>query len=143
MCEIAGGDYNAIHVRMGDYSKRSKGLDVGSIWTRKMQSAHFDKTSHNLYFATEPSTNKHRFSKVIKAYHTYFSADLDEDLIAEFDKLFDKGHVHLRNDILGNVEQLICALAKKFQGTSFSTFSQFIFTLRQKRPRAILFPEAA
>ena len=140
--QLFGGDYNAVHVRMGDYSAKRKNVKIGWLFSQRMLRAKFGSVSKNVYIATEPNTPKDRLMGITIRYNSAFSSDLDKDILAEFESLFTKEQQHIRNDILGNVEQLVCALGKKFEGTGFSTFSRWIKRLRSPGARKYLFPEA-
>ncbi len=138
---INGGDYNAMHVRVGDYVKRFIRERGQNKLLKKTEEAGFDASSA-VYLATEPTTEERLLSKITAKYSVQLSQDLDEILMEEFDELFPAGgDERLRNDILGNVEQLVCAMAKHFVGTSWSTFSAWIYAMRTARKRTVLMPE--
>ena len=134
-----------MHIRMGDYAeKRAKVYhqDVGSLFFHLSQKHKFAASSPNLYIATEPTDDYSQYELLMKAFSTTFSRDLHDEIVREFDSLFTKDHQQLRNDMFGNIEQMICALAIKFQGTSWSWFSGYIRHLRdpEKRPYPFLKP---
>jgi len=127
------GRFNAIHVRMGDYSPRTPSA---SVYERQMANRGF-KTDVPLYIATEPSTPKSYFREICNKYKCFFSKDLDTPLLNKFAEAVPQGQI--RMDMLGVVEQLICVAAVKFVGTSFSTFSLKIAQMRSFKHFA--FPE--
>ena len=140
--KLFGGNYNAMHVRMGDYSYKRDMKELPLRLILRLKKEHFEKTSKNLYIATEPKTKRTLFWRVQKHFDVKYSTDLDKNLLQEFDALFSEHHHdHLRNDILGNIEQMICALGKQFAGTMFSTFSKWIYSMRIPKQRAVLLPE--
>ena len=127
-------EYSAIHVRMGDYADRTPPI---SDFKRKMERRNF-RMDIPLYIATEPNSNKQLFRDLCNIYDCKFSKDfMDSTILRKFAEAVPQGQI--RQDMIGVVEQLICVAAKRFVGTSFSTFSAKIVEMRKFRSFA--FPE--
>ncbi len=107
--------YNAIHIRRGDFIHKfnDRNLPINEII--KTVYNHFDPAI-KLYIATD-ETNKQFFAPLLKIYDAVFIGDYNKDNV-------------LFPEMLGCVEQLICAHAEKFIGTKLSTFSSYITRLR-------------
>ena len=138
---IMGGSFNAMHIRMGDYAQKridEYHQDVGSLFLYLSKKLKFADASPNLYIATEPKSNYSEFEGLTNTFNTMFSPQLHDDIVSEFDSLFTELQAQLRNDMFGNVEQMICALAIRFKGTSWSWFSQYIRLLRNPKQRPFI-----
>ena len=128
--------FNAVHVRLGDYSGRTPS---SAVYERRCRGARFSPDVP-LYVATEPKPPRGFFDALCKPAGTFrcvFSRDLDRDVISAFKSAFPPGQI--RNDMLGVVEQLVCVAARGFVGTSFSTFSFWISSMRKNS--VATFPE--
>lgn len=129
-----GSAYNAMHIRMGDYS-----------WHRTGDGYSYYRTARDLkwnlrlptYIATEPDRDERYFRPLVEKLNVMFSNNLPRKLVTQFTHAFPPGRI--RGDMLGLLELLICAQATSFQGTYFSTFSKYIYYIRSNR--ANLFPE--
>uniref|UniRef100_A0A7S2WQ54 GDP-fucose protein O-fucosyltransferase 2 n=1 Tax=Mucochytrium quahogii TaxID=96639 RepID=A0A7S2WQ54_9STRA len=90
---------------------------------------------NTMYIATKPSTN-HAYYNNLTAdgrYVVKYSDDIPEPVITRLDELFKlPRQKSLRNDMLGVLEQLICARSFMFIGFKGSSFAEYISTLRQK-----------
>jgi len=85
----------------------------------------------DLYIATKPSSkNAQIYANLTDTYSLYFSQDIPAVLLGKFDSYFTVEQARLRNDMLGVIEQLICAHAYLYVGFMTSTFSKYIATLR-------------
>lgn len=102
----------------------------------------FDK-SIPLYVATDekdkawfdPFKTEYGFKKLV------FWDDLAADIK---DQILPKYPTTMRGDLIGFLEQIICAKAKNFAGSHGSTFSAAIMALRRnKKLRAIKLPESS
>ena len=130
------GKFNAVHVRLGDYTPRTP---AAATYEKRCRGAGLSPDLP-LYVSTEPNPPKGFFNALCKPTGTYkcvFSKDLDKDTVNAFRSAFPPGQI--RNDMLGIVEQLLCVAARGFVGTSFSTFSYAIAYMRKNRGSS--FPE--
>jgi hypothetical protein len=129
------GEFNAVHVRLGDYTGRTP--PAYTFYAKTLNRGF--KLSVPLYVATEPNPDKKFFANLCGPgkFTCVFSADLDKHITTEFKSHFPVGQI--RGDMLGLLEILVCVAAKRFLGTEFSTFSAFISSSRRKR--RMYFPE--
>ena len=130
--------FNAMHIRMGDYAWKRKDTEA-SKFISDVKAMHWN-LSLPTYIATEPNRDEKFFAPLVeglKKGNVLFSSDLPRHLVTRFTYAFPPGRI--RGDMLGILEQLICAQGKSFYGTFFSTFSKYIKFMRQHR--AELFPE--
>ena len=124
--EYFGGPYYAVHVRMGDYAPRQ--FSTSAVFVRKARSRGWKTRRYGVYVATEPHRNADYFRPLVDAFNVTFSSDLPRAKLRAFLDVFPPGQ--LRQDMLGLFEQLVCAAAHDFIGTSFSTFSAWIEFMR-------------
>ncbi|KAH9260116.1 hypothetical protein BASA81_001891 [Batrachochytrium salamandrivorans] len=94
---VLGGEYYAVHVRMGDYSWKHEGKDSSAIVAKLEQNC----------AGTSPA-----------------SPYLPRELVTKFTAAFPAGRI--RGDMLGILEQLVCVQATSFAGSYYSTFSKYI-----------------
>ncbi|GBG33325.1 Hypothetical Protein FCC1311_095482 [Hondaea fermentalgiana] len=123
--------YNALHVRMGDYLTRlqQRAGDGSKQWVKAIRSLGWSP-SRPIYVASDMSRSSAHFTSLLAfANKTFFMSDLEERGVLEELKVAVP-HAKLRNDIFGLVEQLICADARNFIGSYFSTFSLTIMVMR-------------
>lgn len=129
------GSFNAMHIRLGDFvlqdrsgKDASKYLAVGlrRNWRR-------NKT---LYIASEPGAElyfaplKVYFRNVMRA-RDLIKFDAVKVLLGELSLSLPSSHI--RVDVFGIIEAVICSLANDFVGTAVSTFSRTIVRLRRFR----------
>ena len=125
------GRFNAMHIRLGDYSKRA-GADA-KFFLNNAQLNGFAKDVP-LYVAAEEPRNHSYFKPLIE----YFDTIVFFEDVLKVKEL----HMHLvdfvlrtptskvRDSVGGMMEQLICAHADRFLGTKISTWSMDV---RRKR----------
>mmetsp|Transcript_9355 Transcript_9355/g.18469 ORF Transcript_9355/g.18469 Transcript_9355/m.18469 type:complete len:619 (-) Transcript_9355:149-2005(-) len=133
---LDGGRYNAVHLRLGDYIKAalSKSKDSRNF-VRRGQDAGF-KQSEVVYVATDQPS--HRADGSLNNYfrpfghfkRLIFARDLASHpgtaaALLDFKNRLPNNK-KVVSDMFGLVEQLICARAQNFVGTSVSTFSKTI-----------------
>lgn len=131
--------FYAIHIRMGDYAWRHEGHDSSTYLNRAREDLHWNLKARKIYVATEPGRDEKFFAPLKKEAKVMFSSELPKPLAKEFKSAFPKGKI--RDDMLGVLEMLICAQAKSFLGTYYSTFSAFIKFMRDNKD--VMFPEIA
>lgn len=136
-----GKNFYAMHIRMGDYkvSYDSPHLFVQSL-VRTARSRKWRTQKFPLYVATDDEKKSGEdFGPVYSAFSkVLFANHISKDLVREYRKLFPQ-ESGLRADMMGILEQLICAQAIDFVGTSTSTFSAWIQFMRALRKYT--FPE--
>ena len=139
-----------LHIRQGDYLTHTPGseifdrvvrgntlfLDPDTGYSAQVEGRKVPMSERSVaYIATEPSTDISRFRKLAAQFSMLLSErDLPAGTMDPLDTYFDFSkpeRVRLRNDILGIVEQLMCAHAKHFIGNNASGFTSFIQLLRQ------------
>lgn len=134
-------DFDAFHVRLGDYSKKAKlSVHDGSGFVNFGLQNGFSK-ERPVYIATDGDVfddlSKHKFSNWFSPFRA-FKKVIPETRLAEDDEIAG-ALMDFRNrlpnsdiyrDMFGLVEQLVCARARTFVGTSVSTFTK---TIVQKR----------
>jgi len=93
-----------------------------------------------LYIATDdPSKSQEEFGPIYRAFsNIFFAENIPKELVHEFRALFPPKS-KMKDDMMGILEQLICAQATDFLGTSTSTFSAWISFMRALR--TFTFPE--
>lgn len=87
-----------------------------------------------LYVATKPNFDKKWYSNFTGLFdNIYLSSDIPIDIMSRFDKLFNlPNSARLRNDLLGIIEQIICARSYMYIGFKGSSFAEYIDRLRQE-----------
>jgi len=116
---FGGDEYYAMHIRMGDYTARQFGSSLAFV--RLARARNWRVRKFGVYVATEPRRDANYFKPLVDAFNVTFSSDLSRKTLRPFLDVFPPGQ--LRQDMLGLFEQLVCAAATDFVGTSFSTFS--------------------
>lgn len=135
---VNGGVFNAMHVRMGDYTWRWDGntdYQRAKTVANKAASEGLDPKMP-LYLASD-EPNSPVFNELKRRYKVLTMRDLPRDLVQDYMNLFPPGRI--RTDMFGVLDQLICAQAKSFVPTGWSTFSESITFIRGSKMR--LFPE--
>lgn len=137
---VLGGEYYAVHVRMGDYSWKHEGKDSSDLVHKLEQNMHWNLSRLPVYVATEPQRDEAFFQPLRDAApKLVFSSSLPRELVTKFTAAFPAGRI--RGDMLGILEQLVCVQAKSFVGSYYSTFSKYISFTRHNLKS--LFPELA
>lgn len=135
------GNFNAFHIRMGDYAARShKHNPDASRYLKNAIGMGFEKHIP-VYIASEEGRDFPYFKPLLDYFDTVV---FQEDLIHNprtrkwlVDYTLRTPSTPVRNDLFGLVEQLVCARAHNFLGTRISTFSKTIRVMRQKLKAAI------
>ena len=109
------GDYYAIHVRRGDFQYKDLILPAEQIYNNIKNIV---PQGSKLYISTDES-NKSFFSIFEEKYDVKYYDDVKHVVYS-----------NIHDDLIGLVEQLICAQAKTFIGNKLSTFSTYIYRLR-------------
>jgi len=125
--------YHAVHVRRGDkvgeanFRLVSHGPDW---WAARM--AEYNATTSKVFIATDEK--RRSFFDVFKDAHGFslvFWEDLPrQKLLRQYLAAFPR---RMFMDVLGMIEQLLCAYADKFLGSGYSTFTTYILRLRKYR----------
>jgi hypothetical protein len=127
------GAYNAIHVRRGDKVKEGNFLmlvrDPEVYGQRLMR---YTDVGPTLYVATDERDAAYFQPLRDQGYKLVTWRDLDPALLGGFLARFPR---QMFFDILGTVEQSLCALANRFLGSTYSTFTMFILRLRMLFPK--------
>lgn len=132
------GTYNAVHVRRGDHITGDRRSPIRYYREHGLEKL---DSRFPLYVATDESNTSwfkpweapqfKRFSRLI------FWKDLKQEWVASEAKHYP---AEFRGDLLGFIEIIICALARKWEGSKGSTFSAFIARARiRKELRAVNF----
>ena len=136
------GQFNAMHVRLADYSarwgtfqERSRAILLKPLTERFGPKRELMNKSLPIYLASDEPNNG-GFVELKKLFTVLTAAHLPKDLVEDYRNLFPKS---TRSDMMGVLEQLICAQAIFFTGTSWSTFSEHIEIIRASKRK--LFPE--
>lgn len=133
MKKMGTPQYNAIHIRMGDYANRGRIPSPNSFITDLTRKGFTKKTP--LYVATEPGRDQKFFGRFDKAFATKYANHFNA-VHKRYRGNFPQG---TRGDFIGIVEQMVCVGARKFVGTRYSTFSEWIYDMR--KTKAVHFPE--
>jgi len=138
-----GGRFNAMHVRLADYSERwgtfqerSRSILAKPLTERFGPNKERMNRSVPIYLASDEPNNG-GFAELKRQFKVVTAAQLPIDLVDSYRNLFPKSRI--RYDMMGVLEQLICAQAIHFSGTSWSTFSEHITVIRESKAK--LFPE--
>ncbi|GBG34202.1 Hypothetical Protein FCC1311_104262 [Hondaea fermentalgiana] len=98
-----------------------------------------------VYIATKPNINRQLFANITAGrsdMRVYLSGDMPPRVSAALAAVFPRPEqVRLQNDILGIVEQLICARAFVYIGFSGSSFSEYIARMRREPMRNLIVGE--
>lgn len=121
-----GPEFNAIHVRLGDYYKWGKVPSVRKLMAEMAELGFNESTP--LYIATEPNRAQKFFAPLEAKYTKVFYSSDFHHVRHALKKQFKKPIV---DDLLGVIEQLVCILANGFIGTYYSNFSKYISMLRK------------
>jgi hypothetical protein len=129
--------FNAVHVRLGDYTARAKASSSvfdAHAWASRAAALRFDRELP-LYIATDDRKNPDYFKPLLRMFRRTIRLHdiLAEPVVAAWmrdlrrrvpgEGVFDS--------LFGMVDQLVCARADKFVGTALSTFTQFILESRK------------
>ena len=124
--KVLGPNYNALHIRMGDYYRHGRTPNMDKLFAQ-MKELGF-RREDPLYIATEPKRDKDFFAQIEQKYDkVYYSSDFE--FIKE--NLQEQFHEKVVNDMLGIIEQLVCMIARRFVGTTYSNFSAYIRIMRR------------
>jgi len=130
------------------YLHSADGLDdVGGFLLKQVEFSLRSASLHGadlsvVYIATKPKTSVSIFRNLTKVFKVFFSKDIPSAALAPLDELFPReDQQRLRNDILGIVEQLICAHSFLFVGFKGSSFSEYIERLRTESSANLFVPE--
>lgn len=125
------GEYYAIHLRLGDYSKNYEpdGYTLEARRVRDYIDRVFVDTDLPVLVATDGLHEGERFAELLAGRRFTF---IDE---AVFEGYFDRYRELEFTDfnVLSIINQLICSAAEKFIGTYRSTFTGVIHRIRQER----------
>jgi hypothetical protein len=108
-------DYYAIHIRRNDFQYKDITIPAEQIFDNIKEAV---PLGSKLYISTD-ETDKSFFEIFEKHYKVFYFENVNHDI-----------YVDLNVDLIGMVEQYICARAKTFIGTKLSTFSSYIYRLR-------------
>lgn len=109
------GEYYAIHIRRGDFQYEDLLLSSEQIYNNIKN---IIPQGAKLYISTDES-DKSFFSILEEKYNVKYYNDIKQIIWPDTHK-----------DLIGSIEQLICAQAKIFIGNKLSTFSSYIYRLR-------------
>lgn len=133
-------NFNAMHIRLGDYSRRwpQSTSSRSQAFVNKAFGPQVTNPKLPLYLASD-EVQSPAFNELRKRVRRVQSMrDVPVDLIKPYRELFPPTQIRL--DMLGVLDQLVCAQANSFVSSEFSTFSEHIRLIRANRER--LFPEA-
>jgi len=119
-----GSEFYAIHGRLGDLAKAWEGATSLKVFVRTKQFGHWNKSLPCYLASDQPDAPFFRELKNHIKVVTY--KDLN---IQEYINLFPQER-SMRMDMVGVLDKLICAQAKDFIGSFFSTFSAEIEYIR-------------
>mmetsp|Transcript_16596 Transcript_16596/g.28734 ORF Transcript_16596/g.28734 Transcript_16596/m.28734 type:complete len:810 (+) Transcript_16596:647-3076(+) len=127
------GDYNALHVRRGD-KKREANFQIvarnAESYAKAMMK--YQKSTKTLYIASDESDANY-FTPLSDAgfnivrWQTVDSEGILKTFLQQYPAVMFMG-------MLGIIEQLLCAYAYRFLGSSYSTFTTMILRLRRSMP---------
>jgi hypothetical protein len=125
--------YHAVHVRRGDKVGEAnfKQVSHGPEWWAS-RIAEFNASASKVYIATDEK--RRDYFNVFAAPHqlqTVFWEDLPRQALIKSDLAAFPRRMFM--DVLGMLEQLLCAYADKFLGSGYSTFTTYILRLRKYR----------
>jgi hypothetical protein len=95
-----------------------------------------------LYIATKPGVNYKAYGNLTKELEVLFSPNVPAQHLAAFEAVFAPAQARLRNDMLGVVEQLLCARARLFIGFKGSSFAEYIVRMRGEPTANLELPDA-
>ncbi len=134
---VFNNSFNAVHVRLGDYTARAKASSShfdAHAWASRAATLRFDHEMP-LYIATDDRDNPGYFKPLLRVFRrTLRMHDILEDpAVATWmrDLRRRTPGEGVFDSLFGMVDQLVCARAEKFVGTSLSTFTQFILESRK------------
>ena len=136
-----GSNFYAFHIRLGDY--RAAHPDVVAFVNGFVGSARargWKTKKYPLYIATDDvRKSQEEFGLIYNSFsNIYFAENFPKEMVHEFRSLFPPKS-QMKNDMMGILEQLICAQATDFIGSGGSTFSAWIMFMRALRK--FTFPE--
>lgn len=117
------------------------GYLLREIWLAIAEADLRHEMFQQVYIATKPTISRKVFANLTHSFQVLLSADIPEPVLERLHAVFPKPEQNrLQNDILGIVEQLICARAFIYIGFKGSSFSEYIARMR-KEPKANLLVE--
>jgi len=124
--------YKSLHIRLGDFiAKYTEKASPAAFFAKGLQWGWMPNAS--IYVASEPGFDE--FLSIAKSYfpNTILPSDLTKNhqvqlILEDFANRLPRSHI--RSDLFGVVEQVICARAQDWVGTVISTFSARIKFLR-------------
>lgn len=130
-------EFNAVHIRLGDYSRRwpADSAAKGRYIAAHVVGYKLRNPKLPLYLATDEPENP-SFGLLRSKYKVTNVYQLPRRLLHDYGKMFPK---EFRLDMEGVLDQLVCAQAKEFVPTTWSTFSESITKTRAHKRD--LFPE--
>lgn len=127
---VKNGTYNAVHVRRGDHVQKDRASALSYF-----QQHHLEKFNKSvpLYVATDEK-DRSFFDDWLKRKPAFkeliFWQDLNQEEIQSELQQYPK---RMTGDVLGFLEMLICAFARRWEGSKGSTFSSAIQRTRAYR----------
>ena len=115
-----GSPFNAVHIRRADHPSRLR--VTAEYWTKRLSEMGALGVTTKLYVATDEKDKTWFWPFRELGYNLMFSDDV-------FPSAYTKDS---SQDILGVHEQLLCAQAKFFVGSYYSTFTMYIQRLRDQ-----------
>jgi hypothetical protein len=127
----AAGDYDAIHLRLGDFLTNYKEDEYSVNVERfaKYTAKTFGDSGRRVLIATDGLHEKNLFRKLLSGFDYSF---IDELIFDEYREDYNELEFTDFNSVT-IINQLVCAAAVKFIGTYRSTFTGLIHRLRQER----------
>lgn len=133
------GKYNSLHIRRGDKKKEVGFLQVvrdADVYAKRMLPYIDETPSKTLYISTDEKDLKYLMPIADRGFNITTAYDLDQNLLNDYILRFPP---QMYRDILGMIEQLICAYSLKFLGSSYSTFTMYILRLRRFYPTLAIY----
>jgi hypothetical protein len=127
------GIYHAVHVRRGDKVGESNFKQVSHApdwWASRI--AEYSTITKLVYVATDEMKRDY-FDGFIKNRGldlVFWETLPEQDDLIRYLELYPR---RMFMDVLGMIEQLLCAYAEKFLGSGYSTFTTYILRLRKYR----------
>lgn len=131
--------FNAMHIRLGDYTVRwpASSAAKSKLFVEMAFGSKVANPKLPLYLATdEPMSGV--FVELKSRLNVSVVKHLPAQLVKDYRELFPPSRIRL--DMLGVLDQLVCSQAASFVSSEFSTFSESIRLIRSNRKR--LFPES-
>lgn len=132
--QTMGPSFNAMHGRLGDYMHKWAGTS-SMLFVHKAREQHWN-SKMPIYLASDDAMNRF-FDPLKEVYQVKTYHDFDQGEVRQFLSLFPTQA--MQGDMFGVLDKLICAAAKDFIGSGFSTFTVEIRFIRGNSKW--LFPE--